>query len=123
VFKLSNSPSGWRETVIHTFQHTSTGAAGYGGGLPASNVTFDTAGNLYGTTPSGGRGNGVVFRLSPNSSGGWTENVVYSLFRGASGLTPYAGVTLGSSGHLFGTTIAGGSGACTTCGVVFEITP
>ena len=45
VFKLSNTSSGWQETVIHTFQHTSTGAAGDGGGLPWPKLTFDSAGD------------------------------------------------------------------------------
>ncbi|HEY3974744.1 MAG TPA: choice-of-anchor tandem repeat GloVer-containing protein [Candidatus Sulfotelmatobacter sp.] len=125
VFKLSNSSGGWKQTVIHTFQPTSSGAAGEGGGSPASNLTFDTAGNLYGTAPFGGRGNGVVFKLSPNSSGGWTESGVHAFSGGTGGELPNSGVIFDSAGNIFGTTLYGGSStACPSrCGVVFEITP
>jgi uncharacterized repeat protein (TIGR03803 family) len=55
VFKLD--PTG-KETVLHTF----TGAAGE---WPTAGLIRDTAGNIYGTTPYGGRGfAGEVFKLS-----------------------------------------------------------
>jgi uncharacterized repeat protein (TIGR03803 family) len=85
-------------------------------------LTFDSAGNLYGTTVSGGTGGGGgVFELSPASGGTWTETTLYN-FRGDSqdGESPLAGVTLNSSGSVFGTTFSGGS---RNDGTVFEITP
>jgi hypothetical protein len=40
---------------------------------------------------------------------------------------PEAGLIIDTAGHLYGTTAAGGNGACTTfglgCGVVFELFP
>lgn len=36
-------------------------------------------GNYFGVAIGGGSGNaGVVLELSPNSSGGWTEQVIYN---------------------------------------------
>jgi uncharacterized repeat protein (TIGR03803 family) len=63
VFKLG--PSG-KETVLHNF----TGGAD--GGLPASGLTMDSAGNLYGAADEGGDlkcnppyGCGTVFKITP----------------------------------------------------------
>jgi uncharacterized repeat protein (TIGR03803 family) len=51
------------ETVLYNF------TGGGDGGNPQSNLTFDGAGNLYGTTNGGGLfGYGTVFELSPNGS-------------------------------------------------------
>jgi uncharacterized repeat protein (TIGR03803 family) len=64
VFELSHTESGWVETILHSFTD-SDGAQPFGG------LIFDSAGNLYGTTSSGGSGNGgTVFELSP-SGGSW----------------------------------------------------
>lgn len=49
-------------------------------------------------------GCGVVFQLSP-SSNGWTENVLFSFVDGGRGAYPMAGVTLDSSGNVYGTAI------------------
>ena len=41
-------------------------------------MTFDKAGNLYGTTFAGGAsGKGIVFKLTSAYSG-WTESVLYA---------------------------------------------
>jgi uncharacterized repeat protein (TIGR03803 family) len=49
-----------KETVLYSF----TGGAD--GGSPYAGVIRDSAGNLYGTTSSGGRElSGVVFKLKP----------------------------------------------------------
>lgn len=93
----------------------------------------DSAGNLYGTTQSGGTNNwGTVFELSPQSSGTWTEAVLYNFcqnFDGYScldGGSPQAGLVSDSNGNLFGTTYYGG-GFCgfasAGCGIVFELSP
>jgi len=67
VFELSPSANGWSQTVLHSFAGAPDGQYAYGG------VTLDSAGNLYGTTVSGGTGScgggcGVVFQLT-NSAG------------------------------------------------------
>ena len=60
VFKLSNTENGWVYTSLHDF------TGGTDGRSPSSNVTFDTEGNLYGTTGQGGTyGRGVVWMITP----------------------------------------------------------
>jgi hypothetical protein len=53
--------------VLYSFKGGTDGAS------PQAGVIFDSAGNLYGTT------NITVFKLAPNSKGGWTESVIYGL--------------------------------------------
>src|SRR5579863_9956063 len=48
VFQLSHVGGTWAENVIYAFAGGGDGAAPFGG------VIFDSAGNLYGTTNSGG---------------------------------------------------------------------
>ncbi len=134
AFKLSPRVSGgWMYSVILKFQPGATGRGGEGGAYPVSGLTLDAAGNLWGTTTSGGFApnySGVVFKLSPHATGEWTETVVHGFSRFLAGIGPYSGVVLNTAGKLFGTTAAGGApNRCTFygtpggCGVVFEITP
>jgi len=103
VFELSPSNGGWTETILHHFTNAEQ---------PFAGVTFDTAGNLYGTTPNGGAGYGTVYKLTPSGSG-WTYNTIYE-FQSPS--YPIGGVTFDPSGNLYGTTISSGSG-----GYAFEL--
>jgi uncharacterized repeat protein (TIGR03803 family) len=77
------------------------------GTVPYAFVIPDSAGNLYGTTSSGGDSFtcGVVFEL--DSSGRYT---VLHEFAGypADGCTPFAGLFRDTEGTLYGTTVAGG---------------
>jgi uncharacterized repeat protein (TIGR03803 family) len=60
VFKLTPSGGGFTLTSLHDF------TGGSDGGRPFSNVIFDAAGNLYGTTFQGGAAAaGVVFKITP----------------------------------------------------------
>jgi hypothetical protein len=129
VFELDppSSPNGyWTETVLYGFQGKSDG------GFPTGVVYHD--GVLDGTVTVGGDpkicggvGCGGVFRLTPptKAGGSWTEKVLYSFTGGSDGLYPYAGLTVGADGSLYGTTRDGGNtSACAQnpgCGVVFEL--
>ena len=140
VFQLTPGSGGsWTETVLYSF------TGGTDGAYPFAGVVFDTAGNLYGTTSGGGSGScsnsytsgcGVVFELTPNLDGSWTEDVIYSFTGGADGAQPEARLTFDASGNLYGTTNGGGkhlSSPCpynpfggqydNGCGVVFELSP
>ena len=135
VFELT-PPSGsgsWTETPIYTFTGKTDGSNPYAG------VIFDSDGNLYGTTAIGGTqsgkvckrtdGCGVVFELTPNGSGPWTETVLYTFDAGSGGAYPYAGVVFDPSGNLYGSAAQGGNTTSTTCsptdgcGLVYELTP
>jgi len=120
---LTVSPSAQAQTyrVLHTF-------TGPDGAYPYAAVTMDSAGNLYGTTYSGGftggncgsQGCGTVFKLTHHSAG-WTLSTLYS-FTGIDhndGQSPSAPVTIGPDGALYGTSNEGGLGY----GTVFRLTP
>jgi uncharacterized repeat protein (TIGR03803 family) len=120
IVKLApNADGSWTRTVLHTF-------SGPYGELALGPLTFDPAGNLYGTTNSGGASHdGVVFQLVPNSNGTWTENVLHS-FNGTDGYAPSSAVIFDQAGNLYGTTVGGGSTFCGEsygCGVVYKLAP
>jgi uncharacterized repeat protein (TIGR03803 family) len=112
VFELTpNADGSWTESVLHSF----TGPDGAG---PFASLTFDVAGNLYGTTVGGGTSNdGTVFKLTLNSKGKWKESVLHS-FTKPVGANPYATLVFDAVGNLYGTTANGGS---VNDGVVFKL--
>jgi len=123
VFELTPSGNGkWTNEVLYNF--CSAPKCADGGG-PSGGLTFDSDGNLYGTTVGGGAGGfqaGTVFRLSPDGKGNWTETVLHSFARdGQDGVSPYAGVVLDAAGNLYGTTAFGGGSA--DAGIVFQLMP
>jgi uncharacterized repeat protein (TIGR03803 family) len=121
VFKLGSSNGVLTETVLYSFCQQ---ASCIDGSTPYGSLVVDSAGNLYGTTYEGGvYGGGVVFKLTPNPTGGWAETVVHSFGNDTDGIGPLAGVIFGRAGNLYGTTSSGGTGpSCFTgCGTVFEL--
>lgn len=116
VFELSPGlGGGWTEKALHSFNNN-----GKDGFIPNS-VTFDAAGNLWGTTYTGGTyGRGTVFELSPNAGGGWVERVRHNFGNGTDGSTPEDGLVSDTYGNLYGTTVAGGANGL---GAVFELSP
>jgi uncharacterized repeat protein (TIGR03803 family) len=97
--------------------------AGNGDGKePRAGVILDQAGNLYGTTSTGGtHGAGTVFKLTPNSNGTWTESVLYN-FKGVNdGATPLGTLIFDQAGNLWGTTAGGGGSS--NGGTAFKLTP
>jgi uncharacterized repeat protein (TIGR03803 family) len=107
VFELSQSGGTWNVDFIHLFSGTDGSNPGTSEGL-----ILDRFGNLYGTTSLGGptRNYGMVFQLVPSGSG-WNENVVYAFAHDNDdqGRNPQAGVTMDSSGNLYGTNTVGGA--------------
>jgi len=82
VFELSPNGGGWTEQVIYNV------SIGVGGGL-----NMDTAGNIFGFTPS------TVFELSPNGTGGWNPTVILTFPRSYQKGPP----VLDQDGNLYGT--------------------
>jgi len=119
VFKLApNGSGGYTESVLYIFK----GSIAADGADPAASLVMDSAGNLYGTTTQGD-GEGTVFKLAPNGSGGYVESVVHAFSAGSDGVTPQAGLIIDSAGKLYGTTVNGGNQTCNNgCGIAFEIT-
>ncbi len=124
----------WTETLLYSFK---SGNDGY---FPWGTLTFDSKGNLYGSTQfGGGKGNtcnpyfqycGTVFKLSPpkQKGGKWTEKVLHSFGGGADGANPNGGLIVDSTGTIYGTSPAGGNQGCKTdsgigCGTAFELKP
>src|SRR5580704_14229294 len=120
AFILTFSPAARMQAQTVKVIHTFNVAAGQGS-LPYSGLIEDAIGNFYGTTFDGGSLNlGTVYRLSPNSSGGYTETILYS-FKGGSadGAAPHSSLFRDSAGNLYGTTVTGGivASACTEGGI------
>jgi len=139
VFELQPPPTAcktsicyWNETVLHSF----AGGPNDGENPYFTNLVFDQAGNLYGTTAYGGTGSGpfcnvrgggnlgcgTAFQLSP-SGGGWTFNIVHNFeSNGIDGVQPWFGMIFDAAGNLYGTTTYGGISS-EEAGVAFELTP
>lgn len=93
VYELSPSGNSWAESIVYT-------SACEDGGELYAGVTFDSAGNMYGTTSGGGSSNGNVYKLTHTDSG-WVESTIYHFpFPGGA----YGGVTLDPAGNLYGIT-------------------
>ncbi|HKT89862.1 MAG TPA: choice-of-anchor tandem repeat GloVer-containing protein, partial [Candidatus Sulfotelmatobacter sp.] len=93
------------------------------GQYPFGSLVFDKQGNLYGSASSGGgsSNSGIVFELSPSSSGEWSETVIHNFNDSATdGAGPSAALIFDSTGNLYSTTIGGGSEGR---GTVFELSP
>ncbi len=113
VFKVNSSG---QESVLHSFSgYPSDGASPYAG------LILDSAGNLYGTTTSGGTFNfGTVFEVDTAGK----EMVLYSFHGYPDGASPFGGLARDDQGNLYGTTFYGGSyERCGGfgCGTVFKL--
>jgi uncharacterized repeat protein (TIGR03803 family) len=118
---FSVNPATGAETVLYSFLGKSKDGRGPRGGL------INVNGTLYGTTQEGGStgcgglGCGTVFSFNTTTS---TETVLHTFPNsGTGGTYPSAGV-ISVNGTLYGTTVEGGTGACSGgCGTVFSLNP
>lgn len=115
VFELSPTAHGWQETGIYFFTEKHGDGA-----IPNGGLVLDTAGNLYGTTSTGGLqdedcgiGCGVAFKISPLSGGGLSESIIYTFTEPQ----PVAGLVIDDAGDLYGTTNS------FSASIVFELSP
>lgn len=98
VYQLvPNGKGAWTENIVHSFSYYTDPL----GSTPFGWVVLDAVGNIYGEAQVGAAyGYGAVFELSPDGSGGWLPNVLWS-FDGPNS-DPYAGPTMDMTGNLFG---------------------
>jgi hypothetical protein len=109
VFQLAPQPDGsWMYHRLYSFQGGTDGSDP----IRTGSMVFDSKGNLYGATDTGGNtgcsnrywtGCGTVFQLSPQGNGEWTEKVLYVFPSGFFGAEP---LNIDAKGNLFST--AGG---------------
>ncbi len=105
--------------VLHTFK-------GDDGAGPVGQLLKDPAGNIYGTTSSGGNGRGAcsnyggcgtAFKLDQTGRAVWVHS-----FKSPKGWEPLAGLLRDKEGNLYGTAGLGGNTACLDgCGIVFKL--
>jgi uncharacterized repeat protein (TIGR03803 family) len=111
----------YTQAVLYNFcaQNGCTDGSG-----PTSTPLFDAHGNMYGVAGGGGANNdGVVYEMTPNGNGTWSESVLYSFCAQSNcpdGKEPYYRLAFDSQGNLYGTTLYGGSN---NAGVVYELSP
>ena len=104
VYKITHSGGTYTESALYAF------TGGTDGAFPIAETSFDGSGNLYTTAFNGGNGNsGTIIQLAP-SGGNWNETTVHQFNASTDGANPYSGVTIDSSGNLYGTTSTGGPG-------------
>jgi uncharacterized repeat protein (TIGR03803 family) len=106
------------ESILYSF-----GSSATDGALPSGNLVFDSGGDIYGVTTSGGdaNGEGTVYSLVP-SAGAYTESIIYT-FSPASGTNPVAGLVWNTTNHsLYGTTTTAGT-TNTGDGTVYQLLP
>jgi len=110
AFELSG-PAHQTQTTLVSFNKSN-------GANPAGGLTFDSAGNLFGSTSGGGDYNlGTVFELSGPSHE--TLSTLKS-FSGYDGASPNDGLLIDSNGNVYGTTEDRGPGNPGN-GTVFEL--
>jgi uncharacterized repeat protein (TIGR03803 family) len=121
VFELVPSNGVWTKTILFNF-------AGLDECGPYNSLSFDSSGNIYGTTYCDDPYTaGTVFKLS-YANGSWTNTVLHNFTNGADGGFPYSNVVIDANGNACGTTLYGGlsnPSICgpSGCGVIWEITP
>jgi uncharacterized repeat protein (TIGR03803 family) len=114
VFRIDKTG---KQTVLHSFHKALNGPGdGY---WPNGGLAMDSAGNLYGTTQSGGANvNGTVFKLHPTGKG-YKETLLHSFAGGTNdGGDPLTGLIRDSEGNLYGATYFGGANSS---GVLFKL--
>ena len=118
VFEIVATPGGYASTPITLATFNGTNGSG-----PVAGLVADSAGDLFGTTSSGGAaGGGTVFEIAKSANGYVSPPTTLASFSNVAGNPtpefPRAGLIVDSAGDLFGTTEGGGP---TGNGTIFEL--
>jgi uncharacterized repeat protein (TIGR03803 family) len=101
MFKVT--PAG-QESVLYAFSKTNNACY-----EPNNSVALDAAGNLYGSTISGGPySQGCVYRLAPDGTFTLLHAFSGTGGGGSDGASPHTGVTLDANANIYGVTTYGG---------------
>jgi hypothetical protein len=114
IFELLPQTGAWKFGAVHSF------SGGNDGAYPDAPLVIDSAGNLYGTTSSGGfSGYGTAFELTYTGAT-WHKSLLHS-FTGSvdDGALPQ-GLIWGGQSDLFGLATEGGHDGW---GIAYELTP
>ena len=110
VFELvSNGGGSYTPVTLLSFN-------GENGALPFAGLIADAAGDLFGTTASGGaNGDGTVFEIAKTGTGYASTQTILFSFNGMDGASPVRGLIADATGDLFGTTNRAGRTALARC--------
>jgi len=121
IGELSPGPSGWVYGKLYQFCQKYRCPDGVN---PLAPFSWDSKGNLYGTTYDGGDPHcnncGVAFQMTPNGDGTWTYHVLHRFLNGNDGSNPGTGLTVDAAGNAYGTAVYGGPHGN---GDVYKLTP
>ncbi len=126
IYRLMHPGSGWSFEVLYSFKGWT--ASYLDGAAPYSRVAIGPDGALYGTTRSGGNGQGcrelhgcgTVYKLQLGLNGVWNDKMIFQ-FGYYDGEDPYYGdVVFDQAGNLYGATRNGGANLM---GAVYKLTP
>ncbi len=110
IFKIDSMTGA--ESTLYTFTGSTDGHT------PNCTMIPDKAGNLYGTSGSGGANDaGTVFRFEPSSG---TLTTLYSFKGGTDGQYPFGRMARDAWGNLYGVTVEGGA---SNYGTIFKLSP
>jgi len=114
VFEIAKTSTGYASTPTSLISFNSSN-----GKWPMAALSFDSAGNLFGTTQAGGAsGNGTVFEIAKTSTGYAGTPTSLASFSSTNGSSPDCNLITDAAGNLLGTTQYGGAYGN---GTVFEI--
>jgi uncharacterized repeat protein (TIGR03803 family) len=111
VSELTPSSNGWAYENLYEFCQQ-RGCPD--GDDPEAPFSWDSKGNLYGTTYFGGYSRdgcsncGVAFQMTPNGDGTWTYLVMHRFTAHNDGAYPLGSLTVDSAGNAYGTTTHAG---------------
>jgi uncharacterized repeat protein (TIGR03803 family) len=129
VYRLVHSGPNWLFYLVYTFEGLTQNSTD--GSAPYARVVIGPDGFLYGTTHSGGEGQGckalhgcgTVYTVRPKPGNiwvPWQETVLYSFGTNDGSNPDYGDLVFDQAGNLYGTTRNGGANLQ---GAVYELSP